>query len=715
MTTSAIHPAPRAQDQGWQFASCCIDLEQTDPDDEAWKVLTRLALGVVFSMDTMMMSLFLYSDWARAALFGAAPVIPPSVVLLFKLNMLVGSTLTMLVLVPPILQNAWRGWRERRLSTDTLIALGSLSGYLASLHGLARGGDVYFDTATTILVFVTAGHYLEVRARARGAEALERLLARAPETACVRRNGEEIEVPADAVMPGEAVIVRPGGTIPVDGEVIEGASSVNEASITGEARPVLKEPGAAAYSGTVSVDGWMVIRATGVGEQRVMARLVRLLREALTRRAPVQRLADRVSAVFVPLTVLAAALAFALWGWRDGADHGLMAALAVLLIACPCALGVATPLAVWAGMGRAAEGGVLVRSAEALEKLASVKAVFFDKTGTLTAGTLELKEVVGTQGAAEETRELVGRAASLEAASEHALGRAVIAYAREHGVPLRPVTDFRASPGLGVRGTLDAPRAARRAPYPAGDVAVGSPRFMERLGWAMNESLSAELKQLEARGRTVACVGWEERVRGLLGFAEELRPEARETVHALQESGLTVRVLTGDNLAAGGALARRLGLPVHPDLLPEDKERLIAQARAHLGAVAMVGDGLNDAPALARADVGIALGCGVDVTREAADVSLIGSDLRQVAWTIRLARETYRTIRQNLWWAFVYNVVGIGLALLGVVHPIVSAAAMVISNLFVVGNSLRLAHRPTPETVETHAQPNFAEEPALAG
>ncbi len=717
------HALPASQpvtSPAWQFSSCCIDLDQTDPGEEAWRLLTRLALGLVFSMDTMMMSFFLYSDWARAALFGGAPAIPPAIVLLFKLNMLLGSTLTLFALVPPILQSSWQGLRERRLSTDTLIALGSLSGYFASLYGIATGGDVYFDTATTILVFVTAGHYLELRARAQGTEALERLLARAPDVACVRRDGEEVEVPAAGIVVGEEVIVRPGGAMPVDGAVISGSGSVNEASITGEARPVYKEPGAPVFSGTVSLDGYFVVQATGVGENRVMARLVRLLREALSRRAPVQRLADRVSAIFVPLTVLMALGAFAFWSWQAGASHGLMVALAVLLIACPCALGVATPLALWAGMGRAAEGGVLIRSAEALEKLAGVKAIFFDKTGTLTQGTLKVNEVIAEGAEAE----LIGRAASLEAASEHSLGRAVVAHARQQGIALQPVHEVRAMPGLGIVGQVDnLPQTVGQVanlPQTAGQVAnlsytaVGNARLMERIGWPMNDSLSAANARLEAEGRTVAQVGWEGEVRGLIGFAEAVRPEADEAVRELTGAGLSVEALTGDNHAAGEALGRQLSIRVHSTLLPEDKERLIGEAHVRLGPVAMVGDGLNDAPALARADVGVALGCGVDITRETADVSLIGSDLRQVAWTINLARQTYRAIRQNLWWAFFYNILGVALALAGVLHPIVSALAMVLSNLFVVGNSLRLARLGTPEVVD-RVQKTIVEEFTAAG
>ncbi len=690
-----------ADPQSWQFSSCCIDLDQTDLDNEAWKILTRLAWGILFSMDTMMMSFFLYYDWARALIFGGGTTIPAGIVLLFKILMLLGSTLTMFVLVPPILLSSWQGLRERRISTDTLIAIGSLSGYFASLYSFAQGGDVYFDTATTILVFVTAGHYLELNARARGSESLERLLTRAPDIACVIRDGEEKEVPASTIKLNETVIVRPGSMIPVDAVVTSGSGSVNEASITGEADLVFKESGDTVYSGTVNMDGRLTLRATGVGEERVMAKLVRLLREALSRRAPVQRLADRVSAIFVPLTVLSALAAFVFWSLNVDSSQGLLVALAVLLIACPCALGVATPLAIWAGMGRAAEGGVLIRSAEALEKLANVKAVFFDKTGTLTKGTLKLNEIVAADGITEEM--IVSLAASLESASEHSLGRAVIAYALKNNIATHPVKNFKAYAGLGVEGVLQTSEVLKTSEVFG---TVGSSRFMNRLNIA--NPLCEQKEKLESQGRTVVCVAWEGEVRGLLGFSEAVRPESLSVVRELITDGIIVEALTGDDRSAADALARQLNICVHANLLPEDKQMLIVGARTKYGTVAMVGDGLNDAPALARADVGIALGCGVDVTRETADVSFIGSDLRHVAWTIHLARETYKTIRGNLWWAFFYNIIGIALAMFGVLHPIVSAIAMVVSNLFVVGNSLRLAR--SKEKHET-----FVEEFAQSG
>ncbi|MBI5082640.1 MAG: heavy metal translocating P-type ATPase, partial [Chloroflexi bacterium] len=613
----ATLPATYA-DTRWQFSSCCIDLDQTDLDDEAWKILTRLAWGILFSMDTMMMSFFLYYDWARALIFGGGSTIPAGIVLLFKILMLVGSTLTMFVLVPPILLSSWQGLRERRISTDTLIAIGSLSGYFASLYSFAQGGDVYFDTATTILVFVTAGHYLELNARARGSESLERLLTRAPDIACVIRDGEEKEVPASTIKLNETVIVRPGSSIAVDAVVAGGSGSVNESSITGEAELVFKEPGDTVYSGTVNVDGQLTLRATGVGEDRVMAKLVRLLREALSRRAPVQRLADQVSSIFVPLTVISALIAFVFWSLNFDSSQGLLVALAVLLIACPCALGVATPLAIWAGMGRAAQGGVLIRSAEALEKLANVKAVFFDKTGTLTKGTLKLNEIIAADGIPEER--IVSLAASLESASEHSLGRAVIAYALKNKIGTHPVKNFKAHAGLGIVGQvanltngLDSVSQVANLTNGLGIVgqvsnltltltyAIGSARFMDRLN--INNPLRAQKEKLESQGRTVVCVAWQGDVRGLLGFSEAVRPESSSVIRDLINDGIIVAALTGDDRSAAEALANQLNIRVHANLLPQDKQILISAAQFKYGTVAMVGDGLNDAPALARADV----------------------------------------------------------------------------------------------------------------
>jgi heavy metal translocating P-type ATPase len=482
--------------------------------------------------------------------------------------------------------------------------------------------------------------------------------------------------------------VRPGENFAVDGRVISGEGSVDEASITGEATPAYKGPDQIVYAGTTNLDGSFVVEATQVGEERVMGKLVRLLDEARLHRAPIERLADRVSGYFVPLVIMLAAGTFAYWTWQVNFEQGLMTSLAVLLIACPCALGVSTPLAIWAGLGRAAQQSVLIRDSMTLEKLARIRRVFFDKTGTLTSGESTLTEIVirrpetgtavGGQWSAVMPQELLQIAASLEHGSEHPLGRSIQAAATAQRLSLLPVENFKAMPGLGVTGSVEGQA-----------VWVGSWRLVEQQGLILSAELKTERQRLEQAGVTVVHVGWAGLVQGLLGLAETVRPTAAAALADMQKRQVSVQVLTGDSAAAGGALGERLNVDVQSELLPHDKVKLIEQAEAS-GPTAMVGDGLNDAPALARASVGIALGCGADVTREAADVSLLGTDLAQITWTLALARRVYRTIGWNLAQAFAYNVIGIGLAMAGYMHPVLAAAAMVVSSLIVVSNSLRI-------------------------
>jgi heavy metal translocating P-type ATPase len=438
------------------------------------------------------------------------------------------------------------------------------------------------------------------------------------------------------------------------------------------------------YAGTTNLDGSFVVEATQVGEERVMGKLVRLLDEARLYRAPIERLADRVTAYFVPIVVILALGTFVFWSWSDGFEHGLLYSLAVLLIACPCALGIATPLAIWAALGRAAQAGVLIRDSLTLEKLAQVRRIFFDKTGTLTTGQPAVAEIMTleiskpTFDAPDPKTYLLQVAASLEHHSEHPLARAIETAAIEQQLPLIAVENFQAIPGQGIKGKI------------AGqEIYVGSWRLVEQQELAMKAELAAGRRQLEQAGLTVVHVGWAGKVQGLLGLVERLRPEAAPTLAELQRQKLDIQVLTGDSAATGAALMQRLGVIVQSQLLPHDKVSFIEKAEAHQP-VAMVGDGLNDAPALARASVGIALGCGADVTREAADVSLMGSDLSQIHWILSLARRTYQTIGWNLVWAFIYNVVGVGFAIAGFLHPILAAAAMVLSSALVVGNSLRI-------------------------
>lgn len=667
-------------------APCCRGAIHGDPAKEAARLLSRLMLNAFLSMMVMAMSLAVYSDFfftSWGQLGQGTRSMLQAIAMLF-------ATPAVLLLALPILEDAIFTFQVyRRLTTSALIAIGSLAAYSLSVYATFTGhGQIYFDTTTTILLLVTLGRWLDAKTQVESAKALDDLLARAPAEASLipspAQGESEIRVPVDQLQVGNHIRVRPGENFAVDGLVISGEGSVDEASITGEATPAYKGPGQTVYAGTTNLDGSFVIETTQVGEERVMGKLVRLLDEARLYRAPIERLADRVTGYFVPLVIVLALGTFAYWTWQVSFQQGLMTGLAVLLIACPCALGVATPLAIWAGLGRAARQGVLIRDSVTLEKLARIRRVFFDKTGTLTTGQSTLAEIVaGKPGGSGEPvltspANLLQIGASLEHGSEHPLARSIQAAAVAQNLPLLPVENFRAMPGLGVCGAV------------AGQtVWVGSWRLIEQQGLVLPADLQAERQRLEQTGITVVHVGWEGQVRGLLGLAETVRPAAPLALAEMKRRQLVVQVLTGDSAAAGAALERQLGVPVQSELLPHDKVRLIEQAEAD-SPVVMVGDGLNDAPALARASVGVALGCGADVTREAADVSLLGTDLAQITWTLALARRVYRTIGWNLTQAFAYNVIGIGLAMGGFLHPILAGAAMVISSLLVVSNSLRI-------------------------
>lgn len=659
-------------------APCCRGVIHGDPAQVAANTLSRLMLNAFLAMMVMALSLALYSDFFFAdwgQLGQGARSMLQAIAMLF-------ATPAVLLLALPILEDAIFTFQVyRRLTTSALIALGSLAAYGLSVYATFTGqGHTYFETATMTLLLVTLGRWLDARAQLESAKALDELLARTPAEASLLSPSEgqdllETRVPVEQLQIGHRIRVRPGENFAVDGLVISGEGSVNQANITGEAAPAYKNPGQMVYAGTTNLDGSFVIEATQVGEERVMGKLIRLLDEARLYRAPIERLADRVSGFFVPIVLVLAFGTFVYWTWQVSFEQGLLNALAVLLIACPCALGVATPLAIWAGLGRAAQQGVLIRDSVTLEKLAHIRQVFFDKTGTLTTGESTLVEIISEAG---EAVSLLQMAAALEHGSEHPLARSIQAAAAVRALALLPVENFRAWPGLGVSG-----RVATQ------EVWVGSQRLMEQQELDLSDTLQGERQRLEQAGLTVIHVGWNGVVQGLLGLSETIRPAAAAALAEMQRQGVSVQVLTGDSRAAGAALGQRLGVTVQSELLPHDKVGVIEQAEAG-GSTAMIGDGLNDAPALARASVGIALGCGADVTREAADVSLLGSDLAQITWTLSLARRVYRTIGWNLARAFVYNVIGIGLAMAGFLHPVLAAAAMVLSSVLVVGNSLRI-------------------------
>ncbi|HEX2437974.1 MAG TPA: heavy metal translocating P-type ATPase [Methylomirabilota bacterium] len=585
--------------------------------------------------------------------------------------------------------------RHRTASMATLVSLGTSAAYLFSVavtlwpHVLhAAGAMTYYETAAVVITLVALGRWLEARARGRTSEAIRRLVQLAPRTARVLRDSEERDVPTAEVLVGDLVRIRPGERVPVDGVVTEGASTMDESMLTGESVPVEKAPGATVSAGTVNRTGSFVFRATRVGRETTLARIVALVEEAQGSRAPIQRLADRVAAVFVPIVLVIAALTFVAWWWL-GPPPSLLAALtsavAVLVIACPCAMGLATPTAIMVATGRGAEHGVLIRSAAALERLPAVRTIVFDKTGTLTVGRPVVTEVVAADGRAAE-KDVLAVAAAAEQGSEHPIGGAIVARAKELGLALPAVAEFVTVPGQGVDALAT-----------DGRVLLGNRALMDARGIEI-EALADRAAALAAEGATVVYVAFAGRPLGLVAVRDVLKPEAPAAVAALRRRGLDVVMLTGDQSATALAIARRAGIDrVRAEVPPEAKAREIAALQSEGRAVAMVGDGINDAPALAQADVGIAMGSGTDVAIEAADVTLLRGDLLAVVAALDLSARTIRVVKQNLAWAFGYNAVLIPVAagllypLWGVLlSPILAGAAMAFSSVSVVTNSLRL-------------------------
>ncbi|HXB57705.1 MAG TPA: heavy metal translocating P-type ATPase [Vicinamibacteria bacterium] len=598
----------------------------------------------------------------------------------------------------PFFLRMWASLLHRRPNMFTLIGLGTGAAYLYSLAATlfpsafpasfrGHGGQIdrYFEAASVVVVLVLLGQVLELRARSRTSGAIRALLSLAPRTARrLEEDGTEADIPLEEVQPGDRLRVRPGERIPVDGAVREGTSAVDESMITGESIPVEKTPGGRVTAGTVNGNGTLLMRAERVGSETLLAQIVRMVGEAQRSRAPIQRLADVVSGYFVPAVVIASALTFAVWavlGPEPRLGHALLAAVAVLIVACPCALGLATPMSIMVGVGRGARAGVLIRDAAALETLEKVDTLVIDKTGTLTEGRPRLVTVEGAEEA-----ELLGLAASLERGSEHPLAAAVLARAQARGLLLRPVTGFKARTGMGVTG-----RVGGRT------VALGSQALLEELG-APPGPLAERAETLRREGQTVVFLAVDGRAVGLLGATDPIKPSTPEALRLLRELGLKVVMLTGDSATTAAAVARELGLDgFEAEVRPERKAEVVKQLQARGHVVAMAGDGINDAPALAQAQVGIAMGTGTDVAMESAGVTLVKGDLRGIARAIRLSRATMRNVRQNLFFAFVYNALGVPIAA-GALYPVfglllspmVAAAAMSFSSVSVITNALRL-------------------------
>jgi Cu+-exporting ATPase len=573
---------------------------------------------------------------------------------------------------------AWHALRGGGANMDVLIALGTTMAYAYSavVVVLALPLHLYFEASAAIITLVLMGKLLEVRAKSRASAAIEDLMKLQPKTAQVERAGAVVEVAVSEMRLGDIFVVRPGESVPVDGTVLDGQSSVNESMLTGESLPVHKDAGARVFAATLNERGVLKARATGVGADTAIAAIARLVEEAQGSKAPIQRLADRVSGVFVPVVVAIAVVTFAgAWWFTADAAIALVRAVAVLVIACPCALGLATPTAIMVGSGIGARAGILIRNAGALELAGKMDTLVVDKTGTLTVGAPAVTGLVPLEGSDEA--QVLRIAASLEASSEHPLARAILQYALSKGMAPLPMTGFDATPGKGIRGLVEGVEAA-----------VGTPRFMVERGISYDDSRAAALAH---EGNTVVIVARGARAIGMIAIADRLRPTSRASIEALEAMGIQVIMLTGDNAATAAAIAREAGVPRYEaEVLPGRKAERVKDLKREGRITGMVGDGVNDAPALAAADVSFAIGAGSDVAISAADVTLMRSDLTGVVDATRLSRTTLRKIRQNLFFAFFYNVLGIPLAAFGMLNPVIAGAAMALSSVSVVTNSLLL-------------------------
>jgi Cu+-exporting ATPase len=630
---------------------------------------------------------------------------------LFNLHMLVGewsSWLQFALATPVVLWCGWpffvRGWQSlltRNLNMFTLIAMGTGVAWLYSVVAVVlpdlfppafRGPDgmvaVYFEAAAVITVLVLLGQVLELRAREQTSGAIRALLDLAPKTARrVNADGNDEEVSLDAIAVGDRLRVRPGEKIPVDGELIEGRSAADESMVTGESMPVTKDVGAKVIAGTLNATGGFVMRAEKVGRDTMLSRIVQMVAAAQRSRAPIQRLADQVAGWFVPTVIAIALVAFAAWsiyGPEPRFTFGLVAAVTVLIIACPCALGLATPMSIMVGVGRGAQAGVLIKNAEALERMEKIDTLVVDKTGTLTEGKPMVVAVVAAKGF--DQNDVLRLAASVEKASEHPLALAIVTAAQERKLELSPVADFDSPTGKGVVGAVDGRR-----------LTLGNAKFLRELGIATSE-LQPDAERLRLDGATAIFLGIDGKAAAVIAIADPVKATTPAALTALSKEGIRVVMLTGDNRTTADAVAHRLGITeVEAEVLPDQKSAVVAKLRREGRSVAMAGDGVNDAPALAAAEVGIAMGTGTDVAIESAGITLLKGDLTGIVRARRLSQATMRNIRQNLFFAFIYNAAGVPIAagvlypLFGILlSPIIAAAAMALSSVSVVGNSLRL-------------------------
>ncbi|MGB7342059.1 MAG: heavy metal translocating P-type ATPase [Phototrophicaceae bacterium] len=684
------------------------DAEQIAREAEIQRQRMLVIIGAVFTIPLVLLGMTRHLMHSIPFLMETVPWLAEDIWLFIFAAL---ATPVQFIVGKQYLVGAYKSLRNGTANMDVLVAMGTIAAYIYGLIVLAGiifgfsdivGKDDYFETAAVILTLITLGKLLEARAKGRTSEAIKKLMGLTPKTATVLRDDEEVEVPIDQLMIGEMVLIRPGERVPVDAIVVEGRSAVDESMLTGESMPVNKSIGSEVIGGTINKQGRLVTEATRVGAETALSQIIRLVQDAQGSKAPIQRVADQVSAIFVPIVLVLAALT--LFGWliigQVSFTTAMLNTIAVLVIACPCALGLATPTAIMVGTGRGAEMGVLFKNSESLENAHRLQTITLDKTGTITRGEPTVTDVITVDGFDE--MDMLRLAASAERGSEHPLGEAVVKFAKYHKLKLSNPEQFEAESGRGIEAVIDGLK-----------VVVGSPRHIHEQG-IDSKRLENQIDQLQTNARTAVLVTIDNVLAGVIGIADTVKDGSIEAITGLKALGLEVVMITGDNEKTAHAIAREVGIDrVFADVLPGEKVDTVKQLQAEGKRVGMVGDGVNDAPALAHADVGIAIGTGTDIAMEASDVTLISGDLRGVVRSVELSKATLRTIHQNLFWAFIYNIILIPVAMMGLLIPMFAAGAMAFSSFFVVSNSLRLRRRKIARN-KTFVTPLIREQPVTA-
>jgi len=655
--------------------------ELSQIQEESFRSLKRdFYLSLVLAIPVFVLSMISMTDWFHSVASLSNDTVNK---ILFIL-----TTPVMILSGKRFFVPAWKLAKHFSADMNTLIAVGSGAAYLYStfvtlfpqwLPAGAHANEVYFDSAAVIITLILLGRTLEARAKQKSSEAIKKLIGLQPKTARVIRDSTEQEISVDQVVPGDVVIVRPGEKIPVDGIVLSGSSAVDESMITGESVPVEKQIGDKVIGGTINTNGSINFRATAVGKETVIAHIIKLVEEAQASKAPIQHTVDTIALYFVPVVIVVSILTFIIWFFIIDVSFAssLINAIAVLVIACPCALGLATPTAIIVGTGKGASIGVLIKNAESLERAHKVNTIVFDKTGTITVGKPSVTDIKILDDIDEQIFLQIG--ASLENKSEHPIAKAIVEEAKKRSVKILDVQEFQSSTGFGVRGKVD-----------NHSIVIGSEKMMRDMSVDLAKAEDF-ISAFSEQGKTSILVVIDSKLKGIIAIADSIHPTAKEAVSKLKEMGIEVVMMTGDHSKVARSIAQQVGIErIFAQVLPEEKAAKVKELQAEGKIVAMVGDGINDAPALAQADVSIAIGSGTDVAIETADITLMKSDLNDIVKAIRLSQGTIRTIRQNLFWAFIYNIIGIPLAAFGLLNPMIAAGAMAFSSVSVVTNSLRL-------------------------